>query len=106
MVYYLVELSLLSMSGQHVFLEIVEYLKLAAATLTFVRIGTGDSKGSFFISLCDSSLFGLSIGWSCFAAFGVDDSDRLSVFFSFNGLIVIFLSSEQIGLRLIITKRL
>ena len=92
MIFYIIELSILSTSGQHVFLEVVEYLMLAAASLTFIRIALGDSTGSGFIALCDSTLFGLSMGWSCFAAFGIDDSDRLSLFFSFNGLIIIFLT--------------
>lgn len=90
--YYVVEISVLSVQGQQAFLKVVESLMLAGACLTFVRLLLGDSRTSKIIVFMDSCLFGLTMGWMCFAATDIGGNNPgITVFFALNGVAILFL---------------
>jgi serine/threonine protein kinase len=99
MIYYVIELAVLSFKGQQFFLKVLETLMLISSCLILLRTMIGDAKDSQVILFIDSCLFGLTAGWLCFASSSVEGDTCLAVFFSLNGIFALLLTCVNVRLQ-------
>ena len=99
MIYYVIELAVLSFKGQQFFLKVLETLMLISTCLILLRTMIGDAKDSQVILFIDSCLFGLTAGWLCFASSSVEGDTCLAIFFSLNGIFAILLTCVNVRLQ-------
>ena len=99
MLYYIIELTVLSFKGQQFFLKVLETLMLISTCFILLRTMIGDAKDSQVILFIDSCLFGLTAGWICFASSSVEEDTSLAVFFSLNGFFVLLLTFVNVRLQ-------
>ena len=90
-VYYVIEIAVLTDRGQQTFLKILESLMLIGACLTLVTIVLGQLKTPRLLIFFDGSLFGLTIGWMLFAASDIEEDIKFSVFCALNGVVIVLL---------------
>lgn len=90
-VYYIIEIAVLTDRGQQTFLKIIESLMLIGACLTLGTIVLGELKAPRLLIFLDGSLFGLTIGWMLYAATNVEKDFEFSVFCTLNGVIIVLL---------------
>lgn len=99
LIYYIIELAVLSFKGQQFFLKVLETLMLISTCLILLRTMIGDARDSQVILFIDSCLFGLTAGWLCFASSSVEGDTYLAVFFSLNGIFALLLTCINVRLQ-------
>lgn len=99
LIYYAIEIAVLTERGQQFFLKILESLMLVSTCLTLGGMILGGYKTSRVILFLDSCLFGLTIGWMLFAATNVENDVALSAFFTLNGVVVVLLIFLDVRMR-------
>lgn len=100
-VYYAIQLGVISIQTQNIFLTALNSLMLITACAITAQICRGDSDKETNIVLCmNGCLFGFTAGWMCFVGFLVTADARFLSFFAINGIIIVALIITDVRAQL------
>jgi serine/threonine protein kinase len=91
LLYYVIELSVLFAQEELMFLKVIVEIMLVLSCLAIARIYVRDCEALNTLLVIDGCLFGLTVGWLCFASFGIQGDVGICVFFAINSAVLFLL---------------